>query len=512
MPGRKAISTAERRYMNHLRYQSLRVASVYETKLAKDRRKELKRVLALCLNYDDPDKVPEILVDNLKETYLMDWWQGLYVAAGTPRARATAQDLKQEKAAAEEGIWARGLRTYATTRAGNNIVSVTGTWKESLERLVRGYMEAEPDQGIEKLTKDIYRGYQGTLEKWQCRRIAQTETMIGTAEAGHMAAQTLDVKYTKQWCTSGLSNVRDSHAAVDGKEVDQDEPFRLPGGLLMFPHDTSMNADASEIINCACDVIRRPKSTSMRRKGPETRAEENMPTVEQIRAQRIQEIVAEQDATLAEETRRAIAENDLELETELGVKKGKPMSVEDANEQKANPSYGSGREYGVNCATCAPAYALRERGFDVTAKGNTPGSLNRTASLGGEFSMWKNADGTPASPTRTYSWMQSKGYKQMNAKRYREFFEETCKEKGTYQVTVNWKARDNGGGHAAILKRDKDGKLYYIEPQVYSKKEGARRSIDELCDASASPWRRLGILRVDDKIFDKKWLRLFNVK
>ena len=41
--------------------------------------------------------------------------------------------------------------------------------------------------------------------------------------------------------------------------MDENEPFVLPGGMLMYPHDTSMNADASEIINCACDCIRRPK-------------------------------------------------------------------------------------------------------------------------------------------------------------------------------------------------------------------------------------------------------------
>ena len=511
MPARKKISPAERRRMNHLRRDSLRVASVYETRLEKSRRKELKRVLALCLNFDDPDRVPEVLVDNLREPYLMDWWQDLWLAAGLPRAQTVARDLREEKAAAEEGIWASGLRTYATTRAGNNIVSVTGTWKDSLVRLVRSNMEAEPGLGIEKLTKRIYQGYVAALEKWQCRRIAQTETMIGTAEAGALAAETLDAKFTKQWCTSGMSNVRDSHAAVDGTEVDQDEPFKLPGGLLLYPHDTSMGADASEIINCACDVIRRPKSASRRAGAPTTQEPPHVPTEEELRERRIQEMMGEMDQGMSEDVRRAKAENYLELEPELG-KKGKPMSVEKADVQSANPDYSSGIAYQRNCATCAPAYVLREQGFDVTAKANLPGTLNRNASLGGEFSMWKNADGSVASPTRTYTWMQGKGYKRMNEKRYREFFEETCKEKGTYEVTVNWKAADNGGGHAAIIKRDKDGKLYYIEPQHYNKKKGARRSIDELCDASAVPWRRLGILRVDDKLFDPKWAGLFNAK
>ena len=465
--------------------------------------------------------MPEVLERELDESgYLYDWWTGLWMSAGVPKARATARDMAEAKAAGETDIWKATLRTYATTRAGNNIVSVSGTWKDSLVRLVRGLMEDDPTRGIEKLTKDIYRGYLATLEKWQCRRIAQTETMIGMAEAGDLAAKTLDMKYTKQWCTSGMANVRQSHQDVDGKEVDEDEPFRLPGGLLMYPHDGSMGADASEIINCACDVIRRPKGSSMRTEGPETQVRPeapavepvSVPTEEELREQRVTEMMAEMDPDMAEDTRRALAENSLELEKELGVKKGKPMSVEDADEQKANPDYGKGRQYQINCATCAPAYALRERGFDVTAKGNVAGTLNRTAATGGEFSMWLNADGSPASPTRTRTWMQDKGYKRMNATRYREFFEETCKEKGTYEVTVNWKARDDGGGHATILKRDEDGKLYYIEPQSYNKKAGAKRSIDELCDASAVPWRRLGILRVDNKLFDKKWLKLFNAK
>ena len=41
--------------------------------------------------------------------------------------------------------------------------------------------------------------------------------------------------------------------------------------------------------------------------------------------------MAEMDQSLPEETRRAIAENDLELEKALGIKKGAPMSVEKAN-------------------------------------------------------------------------------------------------------------------------------------------------------------------------------------
>lgn len=237
----------------------MRVAAVYQGRLEKDRRKELRRVLGLALDYP-VDALPGLLEASLDESgYLPEWWQGLWTEAGLPMAKTTARDLRAMKAAEEEDVWLSQLRRYATTRAGNEIVTVTGTWKKTLVALVRAYMEEDLTLGIEKLTKRVYRGYLATLEKWQCRRIAQTEAMIGMADAGAMAAETLSVHFVKQWAISGLGNTRASHELMDGVIVDEDEPFVLPGGMMMYPHDTSMGADAGEIINCACDCIRRPK-------------------------------------------------------------------------------------------------------------------------------------------------------------------------------------------------------------------------------------------------------------
>ena len=260
MPTRKPISPAERRYHDYLRRKTLKVGAVYETRLAKARRKELRRVLARARDLGDPEDIAPLLEAELSEaSYLGEWWTGLWSEAGIPAARSTARTLRQAKAAGEDDIWAGTLRNYATQRAGQEITVVTGTWKQALVSLLREYMEEELYQGVEALTKELYRGYLENLEKWQCRRIAQTESMIGMAEAGALAAQTLDVSFTKQWVISGLGNTRESHEAMDGIIVDQDEPFRLPGGLMMYPHDTSMGASAGEIINCACDVLRIPK-------------------------------------------------------------------------------------------------------------------------------------------------------------------------------------------------------------------------------------------------------------
>ncbi len=257
---KKSITPAERRHRDYLRRRALKVASVYEVRLEKDRRKELRRVLGIAKDYADAVALIPLIQTEIDEApYLGTWWQGLVVNAGLPMAKTTARDLRSMKAAGEEDVWLTALRNYATARAGQEITVVTGTWKKTLVSLVREILAEEVGIGMEKMTKELYKRYLGGIELWQCRRIVQTEALIGSAEAADLAAQTLSIHFTKQWCISGLGNTRPSHEEMDGQVVDEDEPFVLPGGMMMYPHDTSLGADAGEIINCACDCIRRPK-------------------------------------------------------------------------------------------------------------------------------------------------------------------------------------------------------------------------------------------------------------
>ena len=569
MAGRGKITPAERRRQDYLRRRGLRTASVYEDRLAASRRKELRRVLKLALDLGDADRLPAFLEESIDETsYLPAWWTGLWTEAGLPMARTTAQTLRQAKAAAEDDIWLATLRGYAQTRAANNIVIVSGTWKDSLVRITRDNLAADLGLGIEKLTKRIYADYVQRLEKWQVRRIAQTEAMIGMADASALAAKTLDVPFVKQWSISGLGNTRESHEAMDGVTVDQDEPFVLPGGLLLYPHDTSLGADASEIINCACDCIRRSKASAVRTPSPVKPVVEPAPAPVPVpkpapaprppkpkpapvpapapavattaEEQRILSIMAEMDQSLPEATRRAIAENDVALEKALGVKKGKPMTIEKADKQSANPKHvaqfiedpngiyrdasgtrlsinplykAADKQYDVNCVTCANTYILRTRGFDITAKGRVAGSgsLNDKAAEGfNAFNMWMTADKKRAVPTDMRTWMGSKKYKTMTEKRYKEFFEEACKEQGDYLTVVGW---GKVNGHATILHRGKDGKLVYIEPQQYKEKRGMKIDPADLYKRATSKPRIVdGVLRINDLIFDTHWADLFNAK
>ena len=127
------------------------------------------------------------------------------------------------------------------------------------------------------------------------------------------------------------------------------------------------------------------------------------------------------------------------------------------------------------------------------------------------FNLWKNVDGSAVSPITTKSWAREKRVQKMTSDQYRSFFEETCKEKGVYILTLAWAA---GGGHATILQRDDDG-LHFIEPQVYQQEytSDGRRSIDDLLSRKLheDPLSYSAILRVDDKLFDEKYADLFEL-
>ena len=260
MAKKRRITQAERRHMDYLRKKGLAVGKVYEGKLLKARCAEVKRVLLRCRDYGDPEQWPVVIDAMLDESgYYYDWMKGLYLNAGLPRAKSITRDLSRSKAEDPSGMWESELAAYAQERAGSNIVSVTGSLKDELVKILRNRMDVDDVVSVEKLTQQVFKDY-GSIAEWMVRRIAQTETMIGLSQAGAIAADTLDIGFTKQW-SAVLIRTRESHLQMDGMEVDQDELFFVGDeqAPMRWPHDDSLGAPAGEIINCACDVIRRPK-------------------------------------------------------------------------------------------------------------------------------------------------------------------------------------------------------------------------------------------------------------
>lgn len=367
-------------------------------------------------------------------------------------------------------------------------------------------------------------------------------------------------RYNLQYRTAGDDRVREEHAALNGVTLPPSDPFwnsyLPPNGWNCrcttvqvrknkYPQSNSEKAMAA---GAACTA--KPKQQIFRfnpgktmtvfpPKHPYYKANgEVKKTVEKITSDetRLEEIIKELPDNLTNEEKKAIAQNCIDIEKTLNITKGKPMSIEEADEQKANPNFvpkfipdpnGTYRDkcgnrycinpkynekiheqFSINCQTCTPAYLLRIRGFNLYAKGCTNGSKSEYLSYGNNaWEIWRNADGTPATHVSTNNWMKRKGYKQMTKKRYEEFFNETCKDEGIYGLSIAWK---KGSGHMTILQRTKEGVLLHVEPQ---KDNSSNRSIEHLCvDGLTQRMSNCrGIMRIDNKILNTKYLEIFNV-
>lgn len=130
---------------------------------------------------------------------------------------------------------------------GNNRTIRDALQREMAQAAILGESQDKIVRRIQRVT--------GQAE-YQARRVAQTERnriqSQARAEALHEAAQ-LGVRVTKTWSTR-MVNSRDSHVALDGKTINEDESWHtIWGNDLRYPGDP--NAPAREVINCHCVMI-----------------------------------------------------------------------------------------------------------------------------------------------------------------------------------------------------------------------------------------------------------------
>lgn len=124
-----------------------------------------------------------------------------------------------------------------------------------VQRAIDGKIKLTPDQiaRISGRYKDRLLAYRGEV-------IARTET-LSSMNAGREEGirQLIDSgkvsrdRVTKIWRATGDKRTRDTHRYLNGTTVGIDDPFiTAEGHRLMHPHDRSLGAPGSEIIQCRC--------------------------------------------------------------------------------------------------------------------------------------------------------------------------------------------------------------------------------------------------------------------
>lgn len=81
--------------------------------------------------------------------------------------------------------------------------------------------------------------------------------MTGAQNAGrqetYQRAKKKGIKLKKEWLATLDGHTRATHAALDGQQVDTDEPFRIGGFSIMYPGDR--NAPPAMVYGCRCTTV-----------------------------------------------------------------------------------------------------------------------------------------------------------------------------------------------------------------------------------------------------------------
>ena len=188
-----------------------------------------------------------------------------------------------------------------------------------------------------------------------------------------------------------------------------------------------------------------------------------------------------------------------------GVKRGQPMTHEQADQGNANPRYNDSREYRVNCQTCVVAYEARLRGYDVEAKPKTGQNQTQNSLMHNQTIAWKdpltgkNAEKITNPPNIN---------RQTQVKKW---LEDNMEEGARYTFSHGWKGTDGFTGHI-ISATKQNGKIKLFDPQdgknytgdgvtEYLSRVKATVSFKKYV-YNGKTEGRLGLIRIDDKQLD----------
>lgn len=187
-------------------------------------------------------------------------------------------------------------------------------------------------------------------------------------------------------------------------------------------------------------------------------------------------------------------------DTIAGVKRGQPMTHEQADQGNANPKYGKSLDYSRNCQSCVVAYEARLRGYNVEAKGkdgynSIQNSLSRDGSI-----AWKDPV-TGQQATRLTNDPKIRTSKQIH-----KWVDENIQEGERYTFGHGWKGTKGYVGHIVSATKE-GGKLKLFDPQDGKNYTGDAVAeymgrVKGTCNIGGSTVGRLRLTRIDNMQLD----------
>lgn len=192
-----------------------------------------------------------------------------------------------------------------------------------------------------------------------------------------------------------------------------------------------------------------------------------------------------------------------------GVKRGVPMTHDEADSGHVNPKWEGGRggPYSENCQSCVVVYEARLRGFDVDTFPNdsdhpTLDMLSKSTNM-----AWidPKTNGIPNFIFDKKEWRR-KGEK-LDAKMFENMLKDSMENGGRYHLGFDWKGRKSTG-HIVTITKDANNVLTIYDPQSNESFSGKAvskylKNIKYRESSYGYSWNNIPeLLRVDDKIID----------
>lgn len=252
---KRRVTKSQRRQVKAKLDHFERIAiKVYEPKIKRDRERALGALFDE-LKGRPVEQLPDLAYKKLKETYMKRILVDMCGQLGGEAAERIEKEFAplQKKA---DGAWTTKLRVWADENIGEQITSIESTFAKAVQTKLRNLLDTMPEMGVEEQTRYLFENTTREMisEKWQARRIIQTESLAFMAEGERFSMMELGLDLLKMW-VAAFNNTRPQHAAMHGTTIPMNDKFKMPNGDLMYgPHDM-IGGSAENVINCSCGLI-----------------------------------------------------------------------------------------------------------------------------------------------------------------------------------------------------------------------------------------------------------------
>lgn len=136
---------------------------------------------------------------------------------------------------------------------GERVIKVSENTIKTIKNIVNeGFLNGDTMREI----ADKIIAYDESFSVLRADMIAATEIVnLSNAGSYFSAVQTGLSGLKKVWLATSDDRTRDTHREANGQKQNLTDPFKLPGGELMFPGDPTRGASTDELVRCRCTLV-----------------------------------------------------------------------------------------------------------------------------------------------------------------------------------------------------------------------------------------------------------------